>query len=612
MPRPQLPTELIIQVAEHLDDERTINAMARSNRCLHYFLSPVLYRHNAQYSRSSALRWAVTHCAETTVRKCFDNGAVIDPVSDSDIESDSEPESVSIIGGCYFGSFIKPRPFPLITLATESGHEAIVQLLLDHGADPNTPNQRNQSPLLLAVLREHIPVLRLLLAQENIDLSPAVDDDGRKPFAEAVDKERLDIIELLLQSSASFSTYRCGGPSPLGGVKTDNDDLRDIILRIDPVYCINQTPLVTAARYRHAQLVRFFLDRGADPHAEDSNGNTALSLWAEAGCVEPLQALLAAGARADAQNNDGRTPLSLAAGRGCLEAVKTLVAFGAEVDLPDQAGRTPLSWAAICGPLCAVRVLDTCSDKRERVGTIETLLDGGADIRRRDNEDHTPLSRALEARTDYAIELLLRRGADPDFAATHGSETLLHAARSGLPRLVVYLIENGVHPDPTDDLGLTPLLLVAASGCTIPEALLRAPAVNVHVQDHIGGTPLSIVAANNSDPKAAEILLERGAEVDTRNNTGQTPLSFAAAPHRHGNTAIMNMLLRAGADVNAEDSLKRTPLWYAAAANVINRVNYQFLVDNGADPFLQDNFGVTPHSRSLQFARYSLAGSDAN
>lgn len=126
-------------------------------------------------------------------------------------------------------------------------------------------------------------------------------------------------------------------------------------------------------------------------------------------------------------------------------------------------------------------------------------------------------------------------------------------------------------------------------------------------------TPLSIVAANNNtDPKAAELLIEGGAELDTRNRIGQTPLSFAAVPHRHGNTAIMSMLLRAGVDVNAEDSLKRTPLWYAAAANVVNPVNYQILFDNGADPFWQDGFGVTPHSRSLQFARHSLAGSDAN
>lgn len=87
------------------------------------------------------------------------------------------------------------HPFPLITLAAENGHEAIVLLLLEHGADPNTQNCRNQSALLLAILCEHIPVLRLLLAQENIDLDPAADDDCRTPFAEAVHKERLDTIE---------------------------------------------------------------------------------------------------------------------------------------------------------------------------------------------------------------------------------------------------------------------------------------------------------------------------------------------------------------------------------------------------------------------------------
>lgn len=80
-----------------------------------------------------------------------------------------------------------------------------------------------------------------------------------------------------------------------------------------------QTPLMIAAREGGTETVRFLVERGANIHAQDSNGATALHIaarpwWKEA--AEAVAILLAAGASKDARDNRGRTPFDVARDAG--------------------------------------------------------------------------------------------------------------------------------------------------------------------------------------------------------------------------------------------------------------------------------------------------------
>jgi len=88
------------------------------------------------------------------------------------------------------------------------------------------------------------------------------------------------------------------------------------------------------------------LAAGADVHARDEYGQTALILAAGNGHTATVERLLAAGADVNARDQNGQTALMFAEGRGHTEMVERLLAAGADVNARDRNGRTALMLAA--------------------------------------------------------------------------------------------------------------------------------------------------------------------------------------------------------------------------------------------------------------------------
>jgi hypothetical protein len=92
-------------------------------------------------------------------------------------------------------------------------------------------------------------------------------------------------------------------------------------------------------------------------------------------------------------------------------------------------------------------------------------------------------------------------------------------------------------------------------------ALLLEHGAEADTRNPDGQTPL-MLAVSKADTKPAEVLLGHKANVNAHDIGGWTPLHYAAdlASNRGDATALVNLLLAAGAEVNARDSNGSTPL----------------------------------------------------
>lgn len=94
-------------------------------------------------------------------------------------------------------------------------------------------------------------------------------------------------------------------------------------------------------------------------------------------------------------------------------------------------------------------------------------------------------------------------------------------------------------------------------------ALLEAKA-NVHLCTFSNETPLHLVSAADS----AHLLVQHGAELNAKTQSGETPLMKAAKNERSGSAAVVRVLLEAKADANLEDQWQENrsgPIYYSHA-----------------------------------------------
>lgn len=97
------------------------------------------------------------------------------------------------------------------------------------------------------------------------------------------------------------------------------------------------TPLCYASFIGNAKAVRLLIEKGADVHYRDSNGDTPLILAALTGNIEEIEILLRAGADIDEVDSNNRSALIHASIQGNLLTVKYLVENGCQLETKNEA-----------------------------------------------------------------------------------------------------------------------------------------------------------------------------------------------------------------------------------------------------------------------------------
>ena len=128
-----------------------------------------------------------------------------------------------------------------------------------------------------------------------------------------------------------------------------------IALFIIPTYLLAaqsqnlESVLLEASSGGNTDMVRSFLDNGANIEIKNEVGATPLIFASAKGQKEVVALLLDKGANVNAKTTTGITPLMAAAAGGYPEIVKLLLAKGADVSAKDQQGRTAFSMAQASG-----------------------------------------------------------------------------------------------------------------------------------------------------------------------------------------------------------------------------------------------------------------------
>lgn len=332
-----------------------------------------------------------------------------------------------------------------------------------------------------------------------------------------------------------------------------------------------ETPLLAAATHAlrdekaaQAETVSLLLAAGADPGATDEDGETVLMRLAFGALPALVLDVIDRVEAVDARDADGRSALMEAASRASAEVAARLLERGADPNARDRTGVTPLMEAARDGG----------------PAVVATLLSAGADVAAADAEGRTALDRALGRFGDRdgpmvvhvdrvaAKDRLLWSTEDEEVIAMvldadarpTGAEAIADAARYGTPAVLRRVLD--VLAPASSERAVTRALHGAASNGraeTIPLLLAAGASLEGRLQreeeDAAGATPLVLAAAEGRHA-AVRALLSAGADPDAADDRGRTALHFAA---RHGEHGLVRLLVEAGADVRARDVLGQSP-----------------------------------------------------
>jgi ankyrin repeat protein len=153
-----------------------------------------------------------------------------------------------------------------------------------------------------------------------------------------------------------------------------------------------------------------------------------------------------------------------------------------------------------------------------------------------------------------------------------------------------------------DNLQLKTLHEAAKANNTGAIKRLLKVGANVEAKDNNGQTPLHVAAesfySSSIRRNAVAVLLHAGAKIEAKDNKGYTPLHLAAA---NGCDMAVTTLLKAGANVEAKDNNGFTPLHLAASGHSYKstKTAVASLLEAGADIEAKDNDGKTPLHRAV-------------
>ncbi|XP_059162586.1 ankyrin repeat domain-containing protein 17-like [Physella acuta] len=230
---------------------------------------------------------------------------------------------------------------------------------------------------------------------------------------------------------------------------------------------------------------------------------------------------------------------------------------------------------------------------------IRLLVQEGANV----NASHDYKSPLMSATDPNVMELLIELGADVNvifekYGTSYSTltsilnESKMVCNNDILLERVNVLLQNGANVNVEDKAGNTPLMVASKKldKKEVMRALLQAGA-DINKRNNNGDSALHF-ATNGESIESAKVLLEFKADINLKNYIGQTPL-FSSLPRSY--MQMIEFMLENNANVNDADTKGNTPLLFVCSSKFNNRVKVvRLLIKAGASVNCQNSEGYTP------------------
>jgi ankyrin repeat protein len=276
-------------------------------------------------------------------------------------------------------------------VAAQGGHKAVVDLLIEAGADVNVLDDEKRSALLLAVKGNFGEVASSLVKAGADPNTEYVDVEGKSHnlLFDAIMVENDDFAIMLIERGAALS----------------HKDEKQV------------STLLQAAHRGLSNITEKLLERNSKPEfidAPSEDGITPLIAASSEGHLAIAKQLISAKANINKADKDGTTPLMAASARGHLTIAADLLNAGAEVNVQNVDGHTALMFA-YNGKNQVETLWERYNQfvaeaKTEKKTPGDEVDDGGTG---------PVIKEALENHKGL-VELLLKNGADPNLKDKEG------------------------------------------------------------------------------------------------------------------------------------------------------------------------------------------------
>ncbi|KAM5314416.1 transient receptor potential cation channel subfamily A member 1 isoform 2-T2 [Glossophaga mutica] len=314
----------------------------------------------------------------------------------------------------------------------------------------------------------------------------------------------------------------------------------------------NPSPLHCAAEEGHVELMEMILNDSSCEvlNVMDHYGNTPLHWAARKNQVESVKFLLNKGANPNLRNISMMAPLHLAVQGMHNEVVKVLTEHSStNVNLEGENGNTA--------------VLIACS--KDNSEALQILLKNGAKPCTSNKWGYFPVHKAAFSGAKKCMEILLKYGEEHGFNrqahinfVTNRKASPLHmAVQSGDLEMIKMCMDNGAQLELMENGKCTALHFAATQGATeIVKLMITSYSGTGDIVNSVGGNQETMLhrASLFDHHELADYLISAGADINSTDSEGQSPLLLATAS---ASWNTVNLLLSKGAQVDIKDHLGR-------------------------------------------------------